>query len=124
MTDIVKYRAPGSAVGSPEVQFSFSEQLREGLEIIDPDLTFTFENRAWNSVKEELATEPVETFAIDESKITELHGHLHETRRVLDTYVLPLGHMSTQFYGAQISKREYMGRTEDELEQWQNQFSQ
>lgn len=124
MTDIVKYRAPGSAVGSPEVQFSFSEQLREELEAIDPDLIFTFGNRAWNPIKEELATEPVETLAIDELKITELHGHLHETGRVLDTYVLPLGHMSTQFYGAQISKQEYMGRMANGLEQWQGELGQ
>jgi hypothetical protein len=118
MTDIVKYRAPGSAVGSPEVQFSFSEQLREELEAIDPDLIFTFGNRAWNPIRDELAAEPVENLAIDESRITELHGSLHETGRVLDTYVLPLGHMSTQFYGAQISKQEYIGRLEDGLERW------
>ena len=106
MTDIVKYRAPGSAVGSPEVQFSFSEQLREELEAIDPDLIFTFGNRAWNPIRDELAAKPVESLAIDESRITELHGSLHETGRVLDTYVLPLGHMSTQFYGVQISKQD------------------
>jgi uracil-DNA glycosylase len=118
MTDIVTYRAPGSAVGSPEVQFSFSEQLREELEAIDPDLIFTFGNRAWNPIRDELAAEPVENLAIDESRITELHGSLHETGRVLDTYVLPLGHMSTQFYGAQISKQEYIVRMEDGLERW------
>lgn len=118
MTDIVKYRAPGSAVGSPEVQFSFSEQLRGELETINPDLIFTFGNRAWNPIKTELATEPVESLSIDESKITDLHGHLHRTGRVLDTYVLPLGHMSTQFYGAQIAKQEYMDRMERGIEEW------
>lgn len=118
MTDIVKYRAPGSAVGSPEVRASFSEQLGTELETLDSDLIFTFGNRAWNPIKEELAAEPVEAPEIDESKITELHGHLHETGRVLDTYVLPLGHMSTQFYGAQISKKEYMSRMEEGLERW------
>jgi len=123
MTDIVKYRAPGSAVRSQEVCSSFSEQLRPELETLDPDLIFTFGNRAWNPIKEELAAEPVDNLDIDESKITELHGHLHGTGRVLDTYVLPLGHMSTQFYGAQISKQKYMGRMEDGLGQWRLETS-
>jgi hypothetical protein len=121
MTDIVKYRAPGSAVGNQEVRSSFSEQLRDELEAIDPDLIFTFGNRAWNPVKQELATEPVEELAVDESKITELHGHLHQTGRVLDTHVLPLGHMSTQFYGAQIDKAEYMDRMEGGLKRWRQE---
>lgn len=120
MTDIVKYRAPRSAVGSSEVRFSFAEQLRIELEALNPDLILTFGNRAWNPIKGELAAEPVEHLDLDDSKITELHGHLHETGRVLDTHVLPLGHMSTQFYGAQISKQEYMDRMEGGLEQWLN----
>ena len=123
MTDIVKYRAPRSTVGSPEVQVSFSEQLREELEGIDPDLIFTFGNRAWTPIEEELATEPIDDLAIDESKITELHGHLHKTGGVIDAHVLPLGHMSTQFYGAQISKQEYMSRMEDGLERWKLEMS-
>jgi len=31
--------------------------------------------------------------------------------------------MSTQFYGAQISKQEYMGRMEDGLEKWRLETS-
>jgi hypothetical protein len=118
MTDIVKYRAPGSAVGAQQVRSSFADQLRLELETIDPDLIFTFGNRGWNPVKEELRAEPVDDPDVDESKITELHGHLHQTQRIVDSYVLPLGHMSTQFYGAQISKDDYMGRLENGLENW------
>lgn len=119
MTDIIKYRAPGSAVGSPEVDIAFREQLRPELEAIDPDLIFAFGNRAWNPVREKLQAEPVEETDIDESKITQLHGHLHRTKSVIDTHVLPLGHMSTQFYGAQLSKQKYMSRLEKGLQQWQ-----
>lgn len=118
MTDIVKYRAPGSAVGSQEVRSAFSEQLRRELDYIDPELILTFGNRAWKPVKAEFQTEPVDNMEIDESRITDLHGHLHSTTRLLDTFILPLGHMSTQFYGAQISKQEYMQRLGDGLKQW------
>lgn len=120
MTDIVKRRAPGSAVGSQDIQASFSEQLRDELEAINPELILTFGNRTWNPTKQEFATEPVQTPAIDESRITEVHG----TGRLLDTYVLPLGHMSTQFYGAQIDKPEYMNRMERGIDLWRRETGQ
>lgn len=118
MADIVKYRAERSAVGAPAVRASFDEFLRAELEYIDPDLIITFGNRAWNPIKKELEAEPVSDIDVDASKITELHGHLHETQRVLDTYVLPLGHLSTQFYGAQLAKQAYMDRFAAGLENW------
>lgn len=119
MSDIVKYRAERGAVGTRAVRASFSEFLRPELEHIDPDLIITFGNRAWNPIQEELQPLPVEDPDVDTSKITELHGHLHETQRIVDAYVLPLGHMSTQFYGAQLPKEEYMDRFADGLEAWQ-----
>lgn len=118
MTDIIKYRAPASAVGSQEVRQSFNEFVRPELEHIDPELIITFGNRAWTPFRDELQTEPVADGVDDAAGITDLHGHLHETGRVLDTHVLSLGHMSTQFYGAQLSKDEYMERMREGLSMW------
>lgn len=41
----------------------------------------TFGNRAWNLVTEGREAEPVANPNVDASKITDLHGHLHETKR-------------------------------------------
>lgn len=63
---------------------------------------------------------PAGNGAVDVSKITRLHGHLHETQRGIETDVLPLGHMRTQFDGAQLPKQASMDRLADGLEAWRS----
>lgn len=107
MTDVVKYRenSPSKAALDASVRLGM---IRE-LEYIDPDLIFTFGNRAWNAIRKHLKPEPVGNI-INPSSITEVHGKLHRATREYNVDILPCGHMSPQFRGAQISHKEYMDR--------------
>lgn len=113
MTDVVKYRenSPSKAALDASVRLGL---IRE-LEYIDPDLIFTFGSRAWDAVRTHLQAEPVSDID-DPSSITEVHGKLHRATREHDVAILPCGHMSPQFRGAQISHKEYMSRIAAGLE--------
>ena len=113
MTDVVKYRenSPSKAALDASVHLGL---IRE-LEYIDPDLIFTFGSRAWDAVRTHLQAEPVSDID-DPSSITEVHGKLHRATREHDVAILPCGHMSPQFRGAQISHKEYMSRIAAGLE--------
>lgn len=113
MTDVVKYRenSPSKAALDASVRLGL---IRE-LEYIDPELIFTFGSRAWDAVWTHLQAKPVGDID-DPSSITEVHGMLHRATREYDIGILPCGHMSPQFRGAQISHEEYMGRTASGIE--------
>lgn len=100
------------------MQASFTEALIHELEYVDPELIFVFGKRAWRMVRQQLGAQMVQHEAIDDLKMTQVHGHLFKTQRLLDTHVLPLGHMSTNFYGAQIARPEYMAGVERGIKQW------
>lgn len=112
MGDVVKYRAPN--VGTADLQAAFTEQLLHELEYVDPDLIFAFGKRAWEACRDRLGV-TIETAGVDPDRMHSVHGRPGEATRLLDTTVLPLGHMSPNFLGAQIPHEEYFERLEDGL---------
>lgn len=117
MGDVVKYRAP--SVGSGDVRVSFTEYLYDEVEALDPELIFAFGKRAWETVRDNLLAEPTAEAPASQS-VLDVHGVLHQTKRPPKTYVLPLGHMSPNFRGAQLPHAEYMEGLERGLSRFQN----
>lgn len=107
MTDVVKYREDSPSRNALDASVRLG--LIQELEYVDPDLIFAFGGRAWDVLREHLQAVPVGDVN-DPSSINEVHGELHRATREHEVDVLPCGHMSPQFRGAQISHREYMDR--------------
>jgi hypothetical protein len=107
VADVIKYRGADARAG--DVKTAFSSCLLHELEYVDPDVVFAFGKRAWEVLRTECRTEPIDERPPG-SGVTDVHGILHETDRLIDTYVLPLGHPSTNFRGAQLSHEEYISR--------------
>lgn len=114
MTDVIKYRE--DTPSKPALDVSVRLELIRELEYIDPDLIFTFGSRAWNTVRTHLQAEPLGNID-DPSSITEVHGKPHRATQGSDTMMLPCGHMSPQFRGAQVSHEEYMTRIESGIDE-------
>lgn len=115
MADVITYRGANARAG--DVETSFSPCLVHELEYIDPDMVFAFGKRAWETIREQCQARPVAN-PPDGAGVTAVHGILHSTNRLLDTAVMPLGHPSTNFRGAQISHEEYIDRLQDGLATW------
>lgn len=118
MCDVVKYRA--TSIGTADVRVSFTEFLYDEIETIEPDLIFAFGKRAWETIRDQLRAEPLEEEPASQS-VLDVHGVLHRTTRPPDTTVLPLGHMSPNFRGAQISHAEYIDGMERGLRAFQRE---
>lgn len=112
MCDVVKYRAPN--VSDADLKAAFTEHLVHELEYVDPDLVFTFGKRAWNCLRTNLGAEPVDG-SVDPTRMNSVHGAPARTTRLLDVDVIPLGHMSPNFLGAQMSHRDYFKKVENAL---------
>lgn len=115
MADVIKYR--GANARSGDVKASFSSCLLHELEYIDPDLVFAFGKRAWETIRDHCQAKPVESPPVG-TGVSDVHGVLHSTERLLDTAVLPLGHPSTNFRGAQLSHADYMDRLKGGVASW------
>lgn len=113
MADVIKYR--GVNAGTGDVNTAFSSHLIHELEYVDPDVIFAFGKRAWETIRDQLGATPVGDPS-DGQGVTDVHGVLHATGRLLDTAVLPLGHPSTNFRGAQLAHDTYMARLVDGVE--------
>jgi hypothetical protein len=107
MTDVIKYR--GVNAGTGDINTAFSSHLIHELEYVDPEMIFAFGKRAWETIREQLGAVPMGE-APAGTGVSDVHGVPHATERILDTAVLPVGHPSTNFRGAQISHEEYMSR--------------
>lgn len=94
MADVVKYRA--QSLKSGDIQAAFTEQLIHELEYVDPDFIFTFGKRAWTTLHSRLGLEFQDSNA-DPDIMEEVHGNPAESTRLLDTTVIPAGHMSPNF---------------------------
>lgn len=110
MADVVKYR--GVSAGTGDINAAFSTHLIHELEHVDPDIVFAFGKRAWETIKDKLHAVPLDERPASPG-VRDVHGVPHSTERLLDTDVLPLGHPSTNFRGAQLSHDEYMERLRD-----------
>jgi hypothetical protein len=115
MTDVVKYRegSPKAAALDASVRIGLIEEL----EYINPDLIFAFGKRAWDAIQTHLQAEPVSN-RNGSSSITDAHGTLHQATGEEEIAILPCGHMSPQFRGAQISHEEYMDRIESGIREF------
>lgn len=117
MTDVIKYRGVNAAAG--DVNASFYEFLSDEFEYLDPDIVFAFGKRAWTTLLDKFEIEPLGDGVVSES-VHDVHGSLYEASGLVETDVLPLGHMSGNFRGAQISKADYQDKLEFGLEEWAN----
>lgn len=116
MGDVIKYR--GANVRAGDVEASFTEFLVHELEHVAPDLIIAFGKRAWEAVADRLEATPVNS-APDSDSVIDTHGVLHATDRLIETAVLPLGHPSPNFRGAQLAHPVYMEGVRDGLQQFQ-----
>lgn len=115
MTDIVKYRTQDYDTNHENA--SFDSFLVPELKSHNFDLIFTFGKTAWQTVRQrldaKLAYESDEW--VNHNKMGQAHGHLYQTNRIVDTFVLPLSHMSGHSYNT-FPREEYLNRLDDGLE--------
>lgn len=118
LTDVNKYRA--SATTAREIASLRAYFTAPELHAIDSDLIFAFGNDAWNVLRHELALTPVdENHELDpDAGITDIDGRLYRSRRLIETHVVPLLHMSGQAFGAQRSPDEYAERVARAVTTW------
>lgn len=119
MGDVIKYR--GANVGSGDIDTSFTEFLIHELEYVEPSLIFAFGKLAWEALADHLQANPVDEPPSSE-RVVDRHGVLHHTDRLIDTLILPLGHPSRNFRGAQISQERYMEGVLDGLREFRDLF--
>lgn len=116
VTDANKYR---SSVSSSVTRAALSTAFTTTeLEKMNPELIFAFGNDAWDLLATELALEPVEGEHPPKAGITEIDGRLYSSSRLIDTYVLPLLHMSGRAFGMQRKPDEYRERLVQGLRTW------
>lgn len=97
---------------------SYAEFLDAELRHLEPSLIFSFGGNAWNSVSRELNPRPVGQTNADRSKMMDIHGVLHRVESPIDSYVLPLSHMSGQVWW-RFPPVEYIDRMQRGIEHWQ-----
>lgn len=117
LTDVNKYRAMANAAETwAALAAAFTaDELYE----INPDLIFCFGNTAWNALQRELALEPLHGEQDPNAGITQFDGRLFRSRRLIDTHVIPLLHMSGNAFGARRTPAEYSEKLAGGLRTWQ-----
>lgn len=115
MADVIKYRGINAASG--DINASFYAFLSDELEYVDPDLVFAFGKRAWTTLKDQFDITPLDDGPVSNS-IHDVHGYIYEATGLVDTDILPVGHMSGNFRGAQISKVTYQEGLAQGLSDW------
>lgn len=116
LTDANKYRT--SVSSAPDRAALAAAFTTTELAELEPDLIFAFGNDAWEVVTDELALTPVDGSHDPDAGITEFDGRLYESRRLVDTHVIPLLHMSGQAFGTQRSQDEYAKRLQQGIARW------
>lgn len=105
--DVVKYRANG--YGRDVEAVSYEQLLERELQMVDPECIFTFGASAWRTVRHHMDPRPLTDPHIDDSKITAIHGVVHEVETPVQTTVIPLSHMSGQVWW-RFPPDEYLAR--------------
>jgi hypothetical protein len=118
MADVIKYRGVNASTG--DINTSYYSFLSEELEFLEPDLVFAFGNRAWTTLLEKFEIEPLVDAPVSES-ILDVHGVVYGASGIVETDVLPLGHMSGNCRGSQIPKLEYHQDLVQGPNEWANQ---
>lgn len=116
LTDVLKYRLGGYT--ARQEQAAVQEHLTTELAAIDPELILTFGANAWGTARDYLDARPVSDAPVDTSQMMATHGHLCRTHARLDTFVLPLSHMSGHVW-YRFPPDEYIERLEAGLRDWQ-----
>lgn len=99
-TDVVKYRTDTSEIDEKKgenAEVSFDEFLKEELSYIEPKLIFVFGRRAWNILRRKMdavVEDEGKTIEGSQDAITDVHGYLFKSEKILETYILPLAHFS------------------------------
>jgi hypothetical protein len=105
MADVIKYRGVNASTG--DINTSYYSFLSEELEFLEPDLVFAFGKRAWTTLLEKFEIEPLVDGPVSES-ILDVHGAVYGASGIVETDVLPLGHMSGNCRRSQIPKLDYL----------------
>jgi len=94
--DVVKYRVDG--FGTTEERASYHALLARELQALDPKVVFTFGGDAWPALRRYTSPEPVVETDANPTSVMDIHGTLHRISEPIETYVLPLAHMSGQVW--------------------------
>jgi len=113
--DVVKYRVDG--FGRSAERKSYAKFLEEEIEALDPDLLITFGSNAWDALRRETGPSAVRNSAASPGKMLDIHGTLHSISDPIDTFVLPLSHMSGQVWW-RFPPSDYIGRLDSALQLW------
>lgn len=113
--DVVKYRTDG--FGRAAERVSYAEFLEDELRALAPSLVFTFGGNAWRTVRREMEPETVQPFGGDPDSIMQVHGTLHRVTTPIDTFVLPLSHMSGQVWW-RFPPEAYIDRLRTGVDRW------
>ncbi|WP_353635409.1 uracil-DNA glycosylase family protein (plasmid) [Halobacterium sp. NMX12-1] len=111
--DVVKYRVDG--FGTSEERVSYHALLERELQALDPEVVFTFGGNAWPALRRHTSPEPVVETDADPASVMDIHGTLHRISDPVDTYVLPLAHMSGQVWW-RFPPDEYIARLSTALQ--------
>jgi len=113
--DVVKYRTDD--FGQRAERISYTAFLEEEIRELEPSLLFSFGGNAWSTIRRETDPTPVESVSVDPDRITDVHGTLHRVDAPVETYVLPLSHMSGRVWWG-FSPEDYVDRLTAGLERW------
>lgn len=94
--DVVKYRVDG--FGTAEERVSYHTFLERELQSLNPDIVFTFGGNAWPALRRHTSPEPVIETDADPGSVMDIHGTVHRISDPIDSYVIPLAHMSGQVW--------------------------
>jgi uracil-DNA glycosylase len=109
----VKYRVDGFGVAAERA--SYQHHLERELQALNPKLVITFGGNAWPALRRSTTPEPVVDTDADPESIMSIHGTLHRISEPVNTYVLPLAHMSGQVWW-RFPPDEYISRLSKALE--------
>lgn len=110
--DVVKYRVDG--FGRTEERVSYRALLKRELQALDPEVVFTFGGNAWPALRRHTSPKPVVETDADPDSVMDIHGTLHRISEPVETYVLPLAHMSGQVWW-RFPPDEYIARLSNAL---------
>lgn len=116
--DVVKYRVDG--FGTAAERTSYQTLLTTELQELDPNLVITFGGNAWSTIRRHARPQPVVETDADSESVMDIHGVLHRINEPIETYLLPLAHMSSQVWW-RFPPAEYLSRLSDALATWRQQ---
>lgn len=111
-TDLVKYRVKTGKIKPKKgenAESAFDNHLKEEILALRPKLVFVFGSRSWRIIKRKMKPVSVEEeIEENEDAVTKIHGHLFESKEILETYLIPLAHFSQRNHFLRNSYFEYL----------------